>query len=737
MKQAMASAAVLATLCCSTVGAASSAQAASTLTFNDRNTSLNRTLRNPTFEAARTSYGLAQEMKHGAILHAFMWSFNTIKQNMRSIAEAGYTAVQTPPVSQIVEPKTDVHGRKHFTENWYYVYQPVNTDFGSQAVGTRQELQELTAEAHKYGVRVIVDAVVNHFTSDWKAIDGSWRSLDNFHYYPDKCIGEMDYNNRWNVTHCPVLGLWDLYTEKQPVADRMARFLDAAVNDGADGMRYDAPKSIELPYEFKGQYSNYWVTILQNGAQFQYGEVIQAPDAGLDVPAYVRLFDQYSSNGGATTPTDYGMNLRNMLAKNDLNHNEIQSYRINDVRDDQLVTWVESHDNYATTWFDSSAYLNAWQIRMGWGVIGARAGGAPLFLNRPAGSGGQGNPVFAEISQLGDTGDEEWRSPEVVAVNHFRNAMENNAEELRNCGSNQCLMVERYQQGGSSFTDGVAITNMGSDVDLSNTETQLADGEYIDQVNGGMLTVKHHVITSGTAHGGKISVFFNRLPNKHGVAYIASNGTAFKTNTTQVTLHADSVADARYTTSEGDSGTFTDGQTVTIGARTGYEQYITVTVTGRSAVDNTPITYTVRMFKQDPSIVSTYRAYAKQSAKWPNTYAYVYVDSKGATPKVIENAPWPGVLMTHKPGTCDGNADYVYEVPPEILKQSGSYPIRVIFNNGGPGYVHGNKFPPDDMAATQNAHVDKEGLLIDGDYLWDGKITPSSQSWTIAPCKPM
>ncbi|PKV07742.1 hypothetical protein CQR51_0014 [Bifidobacterium pseudolongum subsp. globosum] len=39
--------------------------------------------------------------------------------------------------------------------------------------------------------------------------------------------------------------------------------------------------------------------------------------------------------------------------------------------------------------------MTAWQIRMGWGVIGARAGGAPLFFNRPVGSGGA-NAQFSE-----------------------------------------------------------------------------------------------------------------------------------------------------------------------------------------------------------------------------------------------------------------------------------------------------------------------------------------------------
>ena len=40
-----------------------------------------------------------QETVQGsAILHCFCWSYNTIKANLKAIAEAGYTAIQTSPV---------------------------------------------------------------------------------------------------------------------------------------------------------------------------------------------------------------------------------------------------------------------------------------------------------------------------------------------------------------------------------------------------------------------------------------------------------------------------------------------------------------------------------------------------------------------------------------------------------------------------------------------------------------
>ncbi len=75
-------------------------------------TSYDRTLGNAQFEAARTQNGLAKEMNYGSILHAWMWSFNTMKEHMAEIADAGYTSIQTSPISVIKGP---MQGKK-FTE---------------------------------------------------------------------------------------------------------------------------------------------------------------------------------------------------------------------------------------------------------------------------------------------------------------------------------------------------------------------------------------------------------------------------------------------------------------------------------------------------------------------------------------------------------------------------------------------------------------------------------------------
>lgn len=485
------------------------------------------TLGNADFEAARSKYGLTKDMKNGAILHAWMWSFNTIKNNMKAIAEAGYTSVQTEPMSAI---KANPANGKKFAENWYYVYQPTDTTIGNFVVGSEQDLKDMCAEAHKYGVRIIVDVVANHFTSDWNAIGSDWKDTSLFHSRtncPGKDGDQINYSNRWQVTHCHLLGLWDINTENQAAANKMKDFLVEAVNDGVDGFRFDAAKHVELPGEFP-QHSVYWETILKNGAQYQYGEVLQG-DNGLNYTGYTNMFTQYSSDGGGATASDYGKTVRSAITSGSLNAGNLMSLRNGGAKDDQLVTWVESHDNYANG-DKESTYLNDYQLRMGWAIIGSRAGGAPLYFNRPVGSGGN-NAQFAEQSQLGDAGDNMWKDKAVVAVNHFRNKMNGNSEYLRNCqGQNSCLMVERYAKDGKADDDGVVIANMGGDVNLAGSDTTLDNGTYTDQVNGGTITVSGGKITAGTAKAYAVSAFYQTSGSGSG----SSTGGSGQTTGTSV-----------------------------------------------------------------------------------------------------------------------------------------------------------------------------------------------------------
>ena len=664
------------------------------------------TVENATFEQARKRYGLAQQMSEGATLHAWEWSFKTIEENIPAIAEAGYTSVQTEPISAIHNGGKG----KIFTENWYYVYQPTDTTIGNWVMGTEDDLKSLCDTAHKYGVRIIIDVVANHMTATWNAIADRWKKSEYYHH--DCNDGNVqDWNNRYQVIHCKLLGLYDINTENTETANMMHDFLVQAVNDGVDGFRFDAAKHIELPDEYNG--SQYWNIILNNGAQFQYGEVLQ--DSISRDSDYAKLFSSHSKNGGGVTASSYGSKLRGALNSKNLNAGTLSDWS-NSASPSNLVSWVESHDNYSNSDRESTG-MSEWQMTMGWGVIGSRSQTMPLYFDRPVGSGGS-QPQFAEKSKLGDAGADSWKDAQVVAVNHFRNTMNNNkaSEYLRNCGANSCLMVERYIKDGNFKNDGVTITNMGDTQELSGTATNLDDGTYKDQVSGGTITVSGGKITSGSAPGGKISVFFT---DNSGSVSATPGDSSFKTDTTTVTLNANNVTDATYTTSEGKSGSYQDGDTIIIGASTAIGDTITVKLQGKDA-DGQTVSATYKYTKKDPAATST--AYAKKPSAWSNLYAYVYVDDSSAT-TLKENAKWQGEPMTQVASgdTCGKDGEYKYEIPDDL---EGSN-TRIIFNDGNA--TNTKKYPADTTEGE-----DAAGLKIDGNYAWDGNT--SSGTWEARNC---
>ena len=177
-----------------------------------------------------------------------------------------------------------------------------------------------------------------------------------------------------------------------------------------------------------------------------------------------------------------------------------------------------------------------------------------------------------------------WKDTAVAAVNHFRNAMDGEAEYLRNCGSeqnnNSCLMVERYKTDNNAGNDGVSIANMGGDQNLAGTPTKLDDGTYTDQVNGGTITVSNGKITSGTAKGDAVSVYFNTSVKESVSATVSKK---FSSNTIKVTLNASNATNLTYSLSNGKNGSFVDGDSLTIGGDMEIGDSVTLTVKGTGA----------------------------------------------------------------------------------------------------------------------------------------------------------
>ena len=97
------------------------------------------------------------------ILHVWSWNFPTITENMKQIADAGFTMIQTSPVNACFSPEGgNIKILDEKEGNWYHYYQPTDWTVGNNIVGTEEQMQIMLDEANKYGIKVLVDVLPNH-----------------------------------------------------------------------------------------------------------------------------------------------------------------------------------------------------------------------------------------------------------------------------------------------------------------------------------------------------------------------------------------------------------------------------------------------------------------------------------------------------------------------------------------------------------------------------------------------
>ena len=563
-------------------------------------------------------------MKDGTVLHAWCWSFNAIKENMAAIKEAGYTSVQTSPINAVVVGNG---GDKKFTNQWYYHYQPTAYTIGNYQLGTEAEFIEMNRVAEQYGIKIIVDAVLNHTTSDYSKVSSEIKSINNWTHGADRI---SNWNSREEVTQKSLLGLWELNTQNPEVQQYLLKFLKNAVSDGADGFRYDAAKHIELPGEYPNQYgSNFWNVILNNGSEFQYGEVLQ-DNISRDAD-YANLM--------SITASQYGHSIREILRNRNANAGNLGNYRAG-VDPSKLVLWVESHDTYANGNTDSeseSAWMSDEDLKLGWAMITARAKGTPLFFSRPVG-GGKG-VRFPEQTKIGDAGSNLYKDPTIVAVNKFHNAMVGQSEYIRNPnGDTNVAMIERGTQGA-------VIANLSDSEKSLNTETKLANGTYKDQISGKTYTVSNGRLSGSIARRSVLVLTkgesFDNLASLSVQGYQAGSHT-FLTDTLNLTLQTSNTSEATYSVNNGAPIKFENGKVITIGSQVQFGETVTVTLSAKNAKGET-VQSVYRFTKEDPNANTTIRF--ENPDKWTDVFVYMY-NAKGE--KLL--GAWPGTKM-EKDGT--------------------------------------------------------------------------------------
>ena len=448
---------------------------------------------------SQTTYNVVDRMTHDpnatnteTILHVWSWNFPTIAENMKQIADAGFTMLQTSPVNACFSPEGgNIKILDEKEGNWYHYYQPTDWTIGNNIVGTEEEMKAMLDSAKKYDIRVLVDVLPNHtafnidlVTDEFYAAVGGREKMFHTHGLD----GIVDYNDRTQCTHQGVGGLPDVNTENPLFQKYYMQFVNKLVDMGVRGFRYDTAKHIgvhsdPLDTEAGVKENDFWdvatgrkevlgVSLsIPYDSLFVYGEVLQDKN----VPE-----EEYASYFGQTAST-YGHVLREVLAKRSAKDIDLLDW-YHRAAPEYLTTWVESHDTYCNA--NESAGLTDSQIRTGWVFLTARQNGTPLFYSRPMNSTREN--YFGD-NLLGARGNDEFFHPEVVAVNKFRQSMEGQVEDVQIAENCEVIVVNR---GGK----GAAVINFSLEANVVELPTALPDGEYKDQVYGNAFVVENGLL---------------------------------------------------------------------------------------------------------------------------------------------------------------------------------------------------------------------------------------------------
>lgn len=178
-------------------------------------------------------------------VHLFEWTWADVAQECEAVlGPQGFAAVQiSPPNEHVVLPERQYP--------WWQRYQPVSYRLHSRS-GDHTQLVQMIRRCHAAGVKVYADAVINHMAGVEAGVGSAGSAFTKYHY-PDlyqpqdfnTCRHNItNYQDRYDVTFCELVGLSDLKTRSPYVRQRLATYLQDLVRLGIDGFRIDAAKHI-------------------------------------------------------------------------------------------------------------------------------------------------------------------------------------------------------------------------------------------------------------------------------------------------------------------------------------------------------------------------------------------------------------------------------------------------------------------------------------------------------------
>lgn len=597
-------------------------------------------------QTASADSTLRDKVGDGVMLHAFNWSYNTIKENLPAIAAAGYTTVQTSPVQQ---PK-DYSTSGDVTGQWWKLYQPISFHIAEQSwLGTKDDLKSLCDEADKYGIKIICDIVSNHIANaDETRPDSVSNQVKKYEpeFYKKRRTYTRTYKGDANdssvqavvqghVSKCP-----DLVTNDTAVQGYIINLLKECIDCGVDGFRFDAAKHIET--EDDGEYaSDYWKNITTSASSYYtqktgddlyiYGEILNNCGADRSYSSYTKYINVTDNRTGDAV-------LYN-VTKGKASTATNAKYK-SGVAASNAVLWAESHDTYegnsGSSGFSNTADVSDENVVKAWAIVASRKDSTALFFARP------GTALMGGVST-----DTTYKSTVVSEINKFHNLFVGQSEKLGSSGD-----IAYVARG----TSGIVLSNCkGTNASVSISGTGLADGKYTDTVSGAEFTVANGVLTGSIGKTG-VAVVYNGTTTPKATNSVESG--SFRGDTMTLTLGLENATSGTYCLDDSTPVKFTGTTSIRIGSDYKPGETITLTVTATDGVKTSSMVYKYTKSTAQESGVYVFFNPATQKG-WSAPYQVYIYDETTNKGTVYKNANWPGEAMTLDPAT----GYYYYEVP--------------------------------------------------------------------------
>lgn len=597
-------------------------------------------------QTASADSTLRDKVGDGVMLHAFNWSYNTIKENLPAIAAAGYTTVQTSPVQQ---PK-DYSTSGDVTGQWWKLYQPISFHIAEQSwLGTKDDLKSLCDEADKYGIKIICDIVSNHIANaDETRPDTVSNQVKK--YEPDFYKKRRTYTRTYkgnasdssvqavvqgHVSNCP-----DLVTNDTAVQTYIINLLKECIDCGVDGFRFDAAKHIET--EDDGEYaSDYWKNITTSASSYYtqktgddlyiYGEILNNCGADRSYSSYTKYINVTDNRTGDAV-------LYN-VSKGKASTATNATYK-SGVAASNAVLWAESHDTYegnsGSSGYSNTSSVSDEDVVKAWAIVASRKDSTALFFARP------GTALMGGVST-----DTTYKSTVVSEINKFHNLFVGQSEKLGSSGN-----IAYVARG----TSGIVLSNCkGTNASVSISGTGLADGKYTDTVSGAEFTVANGVLTGSIGKTG-VAVVYNGTTTPKAINSVESG--SFRGDTMTLTLGLENATSGTYCLDDSTPVKFTGTTSIRIGSDYKPGETITLTVTATDGVKTSSMVYKYTKSTAQESGVYVFFNPATQKG-WSAPYQVYIYDETTNKGTVYKNANWPGEAMTLDPAT----GYYYYEVP--------------------------------------------------------------------------